>query len=135
MSRLVVKKKHGIFTYAIDDIVYMEKDLRKIRLHTRCEGCGCSKCCSECKNCDPVEFYGKFHDIIPLLDERFLCCHRSYVINMDAIVWMCDHEIFVVNNKSIHMGKDAYGRARKIFTEYLNKKYPEKTLKNPKFFL
>ncbi len=120
MSKIIVKKKHGIFTCAIDDIVYMEKDLRKIRLHTVDR---------------EMDFYGTFPEVVQFLDNRFMCCHRSYIINMDAIVWMKEQEIYVINNKSIHMGKDAYGRARKIFTEYLNQKYPEKTLKNPKFFL
>lgn len=138
MSKLVVKKNRGIFIFQADDIVYMEKNKRKICLRIRCKGCTCCKCCSECDGacgCCNMEFYGRFIDVMPHLDRRFMHCHRSYIINMDYIVWMSGCEIFVDTNESIHMGRDAYRRARKIFTEYLNKKYPEKTLKNTKFFL
>lgn len=123
MSKLVVKKKQGIFIIPVEDIVYMEKDLRKICLHMM-RG-----------SYRIIDFYGRFEEVIPYLDGRFMCCHRSYIINMDAIVWMRGCEIFVVTNESIHMGRDTYGKARKIFTDYLNSKYPEKTVKNPIFFL
>ena len=81
------------------------------------------------------EFYGNFYEIEPYLDERFMRCHRSYVINMDFIVWMSGCEIYLETNEEIHMGRDTYGRARKIFTEYINNKYPQKTTKKPNFFL
>lgn len=114
MSKIVVRKKQGIFVFSAEDIVYMEKNLRKICLHTLCRDHRC------------IEFYGRFAEMAPYLDERFMCCHRSYIINMDNIVWMSGCEIFVSTNETIHMGRDSYGRARKIFTEYINKKYPEK---------
>lgn len=125
MSELIVKKNHGIFVFHTDDIVYMEKNKRKIFLRTKCKGCTCSE----------TEFYGRFNEVIPHLDNRFMHCHRSYIINMDHIVWMSGCEIFIGDNISIHMGRDTYRRARKMFSEYLNEKYPEKTLKNAKFFL
>ena len=119
-DKVIIKKKHGIHAFPVEDIVYMEKDHRKIRLHT----CG-----------QEVEFYGNFSEFDSYFDERFMRCHRSYVINMDFIVWMSGCEIYLRTNEGIHMGRDAYGRARKIFTEYINKKYPQKTMKKPNFFL
>ena len=95
-------------------MVYMEKNLRKIGIHTMCKDRGY------------MEFYGKFNEIMPYLDGRFMCCHRSYIINMDNIIWMSDCDIFVSTNETIHMGRDSYNRARKIFTDYLNKKYPDR---------
>ena len=138
MTELIVKKNRGIFVFQTDDIVYMEKNKRKICLRIRCKGCTCCKCCSRCDaacECCNTEFYGRFNDVKPYLDNRFMHCHRSYIINMDHIVWMSGCEIFVGDNISIHMGRDTYRRARKMFVDYLNEKYPEKTLKNAKFFL
>jgi len=138
MSGLIVKKNRGIFVFQADDIVYMEKNKRKISLRSRCKGCTCCKYCSVCsgvRDCCYIEFYGRFADVMPYLDKRFMHCHRSYIINMDSIVWMNRCEIFIDTNESIHMGRDAYRRARKIFADYLNEKYPEKTLKNANFFL
>lgn len=135
MSRFVVKNRQGVFVVREDDVVYMEKKLRKICLHVRCDEC---KSCSVWKQCNGeglLEFYGRFKEIVPVLDDRFLFCHRSYVINMDEIVWMSGGEIYVAGNKRIYMGRDTYSKARKAFTEYINKKYPEKTLKNTNYFL
>lgn len=126
MSKLIIKKRQGLYVIPAESIIYMEKNLRKICLYVRDAG----------RNMDQrFEFYGKFSDLLPQLDDRFMYCHRSYVINMDAIVWMAGCEIYISPDISIHIGRDAYGRARKIFVDYLNKKYPEKTLKNTKFFL
>ena len=126
MSEVIIKNRQGIFVFQVEDIVYMEKNLRKICLHARIAGG---------QEQQQIEFYGRFAEIVTQLDDRFMHCHRSYVINMDEIVWMRGCEIFIMPNTRIHMGKDTYGRARRIFEEYLRKKYPEKTLKNTKFFL
>lgn len=107
MKKLIINKKQGVYALSLDEIVYMEKELRKIRVYL---------------NDGTIEFYGRFPDIMPYLDRRFMCCHRSYVINMDKIVIMSCNTIFMENNERIYMGRDTYGRARKIFVEYLAKK-------------
>lgn len=107
LKKIVVTKRSGIYVFPLDEIFYMEKNLRKIKLYTR----GSS-----------VEFYGTFADMIPSLDRRFMSCHRSYLINMDKIVIMSGNTIFFENNDRIHLGRDTYGRARRIFCEYLAKK-------------
>ena len=113
MSELIIKKRQAVFVFRVEDIVYMEKNLRKIRLHAKM--CGCEKY-------EQIEFYGRFSEIISQLDDRFM-------------YWMRGREIFILPDIRIYMGKDAYGRARRVFEQYLNKKYPEKALKNAKFFL
>ena len=114
MLKIVVKKKKGVFVFSADEVVYMEKKLRKICIHTMC------------KDREYMEFYGKFNEIMPYLDGRFMCCHRSYIINMDNIIWMSGCDIFVASNDSIDIGRDASMRARIIFSVYLNKKYPDR---------
>ena len=104
MSELIICKKQGIHVLHLEDILYMEKNLRKIRVSA-----GDSS----------IEFYGKFPDIEDYLDERFMCCHRSYIINLDKIVIMRYNTIFFENNERICLGRDAYGRAKKIFSSYL----------------
>lgn len=126
MSKFVIKKKQGIFSLPTDDIVYMEKNLRKICLHVRKP---------EYKGEYEIEFYGKFADVMLQLDDRFMYCHRSYVINMDEIVWMSGNEIFILPDIAIPMGRDTYGKARKTYINYLDMKYPEKRLENTKIFL
>ena len=77
MKKNIIVKKNSV-TYQIppQNVVYMEKDLRRIVIHL--SGMASSE----------LVVYGSFHDLIPNLDERFLYCHRSYIINMDEIIIM-----------------------------------------------
>ena len=60
MSELIIKKRQAVFVFRVEDIVYMEKNLRKIRLHAKM--CGCEKY-------EQIEFYGRFSEIISQLDD------------------------------------------------------------------
>lgn len=106
-KRMIVSTKRGVYCVPFEMIIYMEKDLRRIVLHT-VRG--------------DIRFYGKFSDLQPRLDERFMCCHRSYIINMDEIVVMTGGSIYLSNNRSIYFGRDTYVRGRRIFEEYLDNK-------------
>ncbi len=117
MSKLVINKKQGIYIMSLDDIVYMEKALRKIVVYSMDAS---------------IEFYGKFADIAQYLDRRFMSCHRSYMINMDKIVVMAGNKIFFENNEHISLGNDTYGRARRLLTEYLAEKRAERTCETSK---
>lgn len=111
LKKLTIRARQGIYVFPIGDIVYMEKMRRKICIHTAT---------------GQMEFYGRFPEVLPFLDGRFMYCHRSYIINMDHIVWMACNEIHVTTNESIPFGRDTYARARKIFTRYMAEKYPER---------
>lgn len=110
MRKIIVENRQGVFVIPIEEIVYMEKHLRKICVHT------------VQKN---VEFYGRFLEVLPFLDDRFMYCHRSYVINMDQIVWMTANVIYLGISDQICFGRDVYRKARKIFTRYMSEKRPE----------
>ena len=110
-EKLVIRNRKGTYVLALEEILYMEKNLRKICVYTQT---------------NQVEFYGRFPDILDCLDDRFLYCHRSYVINMDRVVVMTNKRIFVTNNACIFFGRDTYCRAKKIFDAYLDKKIGRK---------
>lgn len=114
LKKLMVRCRRGVYVFPIEDIVYMEKMQRKICIHTAG---------------GELAFYGKFPEILPFLDKRFMYCHRSFVINMDHIIWMAKNQICVTTNESIPFGRDTYGRARKIFTRYMMEKYPKRDWK------
>lgn len=116
MSNFVFKARNAIYSIEYKDIIYFEKNLRKITVHIRGRG----------EENTSIDFFGKISEIEGDLDERFMKCHRSYLINMDSIVWMKNCEIYLTNNRSIHLGRDTFYKARVIFTEYLKKKFPEK---------
>ena len=91
----------------------IEKDLRRIVIHL--SGMASSE----------LVVYGSFHDLIPNLDERFLYCHRSYIINMDEIIIMSHNQILLSSNEGIYFGKDTYRKAQKTFEEYMQRKRKE----------
>ena len=92
---------------------HSEKDLRRIVIHL--SGMESSE----------LVVYGSFHDLIPNLDERFLYCHRSYIINMDEIIIMSHNQILLSSNEGIYFGKDTYRKAQKTFEEYMQRKRKE----------
>lgn len=109
-KKIVVKKNNDTYQLPAQNVVYMEKDLRRIVIHLAG---------METKE---LVVYGSFRDLIPSLDERFLCCHRSYIINMDEIVIMSQNRIFLSSNEGIYFGKETYRKALKTFEAYMKKK-------------
>ena len=92
--------------YAIpfEEIIYMEKDLRKILVHTK-KG--------------EIAFYGRYCNVMPLLDERFTNCHRSYVLNMDEIRCLSEDAIVMSNDDRFRFGIKCFQRLKRAYLEYL----------------
>lgn len=109
-EKLILKKKNGIYVVPVNDILYLEKNLRKVCIHTQTEALG------------NIDVYSSFEDIMAHLDGRFMCCHRSYIFNMDKIVILADQMVYIEGNDSIYLGRDSFSKAKKIFAEYLEKK-------------
>lgn len=108
MKKFAVKTKNRIYVIEFENVVFFEKELRKIIIHTKAGN---------------IEFYGSFTELIQHLDDRFLFCHRSYIINMDEIIVMGEGKIYVSSNECIFFGRETYRKARKEFQRYLSKKF------------
>jgi len=91
----------------LDEIIYIEKDLKKISIHTYGR---------------EVSFYGKMHQIEEYLDSRFLVCHRSYLFNMDKIVHMGNQTLELETGARIHLGRESFRKARRVFEQYIKGK-------------
>ncbi len=96
-----VRGKH--YAIPLDDIIYLEKDCRRIHVHTM-RG--------------TISFYGRFIDVMPLLDERFTCCHKSYVLNMDEIRCLSQEAVIMTNDVEIRFGKRSYDRLQRSYLEW-----------------
>ena len=65
-----VVTKQGTTRLRMEDILYFEKELRRIHVHTT----------------DGVySFYGSFGSLSERLDERFCRCHCSFVVNLEKV--------------------------------------------------
>lgn len=69
-KNLFVQTKQFCKTIPLQQIYYIEVINRKIYVHTK-EGI--------------VEYYAKLQEIQKQLDERFIKCHRSYIVNIDYL--------------------------------------------------
>ena len=107
MGKFIVETKKGIHILPYEDILFMEKDQKVIVVYTEKER---------------IRFYGSFSQVYDQLDRRFMWCHRSYIINMDKIVWMSGQEIYVKGNFTIHLGSNTYHKAKRFFSAYLDEK-------------
>lgn len=95
----------------LDEVLYVEKDLRKTILVTENE---------------KITLYCAMEFIKAYTDDRFLDCHRSYLFNMDKIKQMTEQTVVMENGDSIPLGRDCFRAGRKVYRNYL---YEKKTKK------
>lgn len=105
VKAISVKRGHSLFTIRLDTILYMEKDNRQITIHVT-EG-------------EDLCFYGRFDPLIPMLDERFVHPHESYVINMQHIYRLGRLEAVMFGGKTITMGRHCFCRLKRAYDEYI----------------
>ena len=67
---IFVQTKNYCKTIYLEEIYYIEVINRKIYVYTQ-NGI--------------IEYYGKLQEVQYQLDERFIKCHRSYIINIDYL--------------------------------------------------
>ncbi|MBN7772111.1 LytTR family DNA-binding domain-containing protein [Clostridium aminobutyricum] len=101
---VVVKNKGEIRRIAFQDIIYIEKSLRKIFFHLSSE-----VFCT----------YGKFDMYVVDLPEEFYLCSRSYIINLSKVIIMKDQTIYFVDGKDIRIGRDKFYGARKAYSAFI----------------
>ncbi|MCQ4636766.1 LytTR family DNA-binding domain-containing protein [Anaerovorax odorimutans] len=99
-----VTSKKGVQKLGLNEILYFEKEKRKIHIHTVK---------------DVITYYGKFDDMEPQLDHRFLRCHNSYIVNISKVKKMGNKKFYFENDKVVPISKSYYPEVRDIFLEYL----------------
>ena len=97
--------KSGAERIPLTVILYFEKEKRKIHVDTMEKR---------------YSFYGRFEEIEEQLDERFLRCHNSYIVNIARAQKLSDKKFFFENGRAIPISKFYYGQARNKFLEYLS---------------
>lgn len=103
-----IKTKDAIYRIELRDILYGQKNGRKIVLYTAANGA--------------LSFYMTIKEAAQYLDGRFLTCHYSYFINMDYIVKMKNQTIYMKGNVQIDLGRETFRRGKLIFLNYLQEK-------------
>ena len=105
LNTIFLKVRQTTHAVRQDTILYMEKKGRKITVHVT-EG-------------EDICFYGKYNDVMPFLDSRFVHPHQSYVINMQLIYRLGQHEAVMFGGDRIEMGTKCFGRLRKAYNAFI----------------
>lgn len=91
---------HMIF---LRDICYIESSMRQLNIHTA-DGEGV--------------FYGTIDSLMPKLDERFLRCHQSFIVNMDCIRRFSATEIRMSAGELIPVSRSRQAETKRQYFDY-----------------
>ena len=104
-SIIFIKVRQTTYAVRFETILYMEKKARQITVHLT-EG-------------EDIRFYGKYYEVMPFLDSRFVHPHESYVINMQWIYRLGQNEAVMYGGDRIKLGNKCFGRLRKAYKGYI----------------
>ena len=103
-NKIILKTQKGDCRIFYKDILYVESKARVVNIYL--------------KSGEVISFYSKLEDFFQRLqDERFLKCHKSFVVNMDYILRTENNNIFVYNNIIIPISN---GNVTEIKDKYFN---------------
>ena len=101
---LTIRMRAGIRSLPIGEIVYMEKQDHRIRVHTPGED---------------IWYYGTLSEAEEELDVRFAHFHRSYIINMDRIRLLSEGRVLLNDGSCLEVGEHCYLRLKEEYEDYL----------------
>lgn len=94
-----------------DTIMYLESDLRNILVHT----------------IDTVrKFPGKLDDIKYMLDNTFVQCHKSFIVNMAYAIELGAEGMLLYNGECVPVSSRKLKDARETFLNYISERYFDK---------
>ena len=111
---LVFSSKGVVSKLNINNIYYIESDLRKIIVHIAN---------------DVVESYGKLDLLLPMLDIRFLHCHKNYIVNMDYVEKLDNKEFLLSNGEKIKVSPKRYKESKEGFIRYITNSFDDSIYK------
>lgn len=101
-----VVTKQGTTKIKMDDILYFEKDLRRIHVHTT-EGI--------------YSFYGSFENLEKMIDYRFCRCHYSVVVNLSKIDSLERYSLRLESGENLTISQRKYPSTRTRYRTFLQK--------------
>lgn len=102
----VIKTKQHIRLVWPSRVSFVESSLRKVRIHVGDE---------------IVEVYAKLSDLMQKLPNRFVQCHKSYVVNMGFIKELAQDHALLTTGESVPISQQRRKPMREAFIEYIGK--------------
>ena len=107
-NKIILKTQKGDCRIFYKDILYAESKLRVVNIYL--------------KSSEVISFYSKLEDFFETLeDERFLKCHKSFIVNMDYILRTENNNIFVYNNIIIPISSSNVAEIKGKYFNYIIK--------------
>lgn len=101
---LQVRQGRNVHVISFSDLHRVESHGRLLRLITEKE---------------QVEIYGKLENLLEQMDQRFLRCHQSHLINMDYVSRYTGDSFLMKGDISIPISQSKRREARERFLDYL----------------
>ena len=101
---IIIKFKGQVRKIGLEDVIFVEQDLRKVLFHLHSEVCAT---------------YGKLEKYLEQLPQEFYQCNKSYVINLEKVIKMNDQTIYFSDGQEIRMGRQSFHGAKKAFLKFV----------------
>ncbi len=105
---LMVSNREGIHSIPYNEILYLENELRKVHIYKTAKGEGPS-------------FYGKLEDVLQSLDDRFIRCHNSYIVNITKVKSLSNRKFYFDGGRNVPISRTYYNEVRKTFLQYMSR--------------
>ena len=98
---LIIKIKRSHLRIPVNDILYLERNLRETTVHTRTE---------------TYTVRDKLNVLQQQLPDFFVCCHRSFLVNLHAVSKLQHTEITLNTGQQIPVSRAHYEDIKKSFS-------------------
>lgn len=100
-----LNNKSGYYKFAPSEIIYAESDARIVIIHSL--------------ERNPLSFYMRLDELENLLaDERFLRCHKSFLVNLDYVYAVQGHSLLLETGQEIRFSLGAQ-EIKSLFAAYV----------------
>ena len=105
-KKLIITNRNRPLALRCRDIVYVESKGHKSIIHTRKEEFIC---------------YEKLSQLQKRMESYFLCCHKSYLVNMEEISRIERNKVVFFDGREAQVSKNRYDETRRLYFQYLGK--------------
>ena len=106
-DKLVIHQRGQVYAIPFDELLYLESRGHNMIVYT-----------TE----DQISIYGRLETYKESLSRGFQQCHKSYVVNMDHIVFVDQNTIWLKNNMKVPISKSKYKEFRENYFKYMSRK-------------
>lgn len=103
-EKLLIPYKSRVFCIPIRNILYVESRSRYVTIHTVKSSYTCIE---------------RMKNMKDRLDSRFVYCHKSFLVNMNAIELFLPGEMVLKTGKQIPISKGRYRETKQTFFQYM----------------